>query len=76
MYLPHHLTGCALFLGGLLSAYALTGDELYKQKAEDLGDRIFPIFNTPMPLSFIDLATGQAYPDMDNGGHTSLAEAT
>ena len=32
-------------LGGLLSTYALTGDELFKTKAVDLGDRLMYGFN-------------------------------
>lgn len=34
-------------LGGLLSTYALTGDELYKRKAVDLGDRLMHAFDSP-----------------------------
>jgi len=51
---------CIRFLGGLLSAFALTGDVLYKDKALDLGRRLIPAFDTPtgLPMSTIDLATG------------------
>jgi hypothetical protein len=34
-------------LGGLLSAHALTGDALYKDKATDLGDRLMYAFGSP-----------------------------
>jgi hypothetical protein len=34
-------------LGGLLSAYEFSGDRAFLDKAKDLGDRLFPIFNTP-----------------------------
>ncbi|KAH9823343.1 family 47 glycoside hydrolase [Melampsora americana] len=66
-------------LGGLLSAYHLTGkDELYLDKAIDLGTRLLPIFDTPtgIPYSFINLKTGKAKADQDNNGFSSLAEAT
>lgn len=66
-------------LGGLLSAYHLTGkDQLYLDKAIDLGTRLLPIFDTPtgIPYSFINLKTGKAKADQDNSGFSSLAEAT
>ncbi|EGG12305.1 family 47 glycoside hydrolase, partial [Melampsora larici-populina 98AG31] len=66
-------------LGGLLSAYHLTDhDQLYLDKAIDLGTRLLPIFDTPtgIPYSFINLKTGQAKADRDNNGFSSLAEAT
>ncbi|MBW0525614.1 hypothetical protein O181_065329 [Austropuccinia psidii MF-1] len=66
-------------LGGLLSAYHLSGfDQLYLEKALDLGQRLLPIFNSPtgIPYSFINLKTGKAKADMDNNGFSSLAEAT
>lgn len=74
-------------LGGLLSAYYLTSthtnsvyhddSNLFLEKALDLSDRLLPLFDTPsgIPYSFIDLATRKAYPDADNGGMSSLAEA-
>ena len=34
------------FLGGLLSAYALTKDTLYRDKAQDLANRLMPAFDT------------------------------
>ncbi|KAJ7250853.1 glycoside hydrolase [Mycena haematopus] len=46
-------------LGGLLSAYHLSGnDSLYLEKAIDLADRIIPVFNTPsgLPLTNVNLA--------------------
>jgi mannosyl-oligosaccharide alpha-1,2-mannosidase len=45
-------------LGGLLSAYHLSGnDSLYLEKAIELADRIIPAFNTPsgLPLTNINL---------------------
>ncbi|KAA1103445.1 mannosyl-oligosaccharide alpha-1,2-mannosidase [Puccinia graminis f. sp. tritici] len=66
-------------LGGLLSVYHLSGnDTIYLEKAIDLGTRLLPIFDSPtgIPYSFINLKTGKATPDRDNGGYSSLAEAT
>jgi mannosidase alpha-like ER degradation enhancer 2 len=47
-------------LGGLLSAYQLTGDAHLLQLASDLGRRLAPAFasKTGMPYSFINLRTG------------------
>jgi len=46
------------FLGGLLSAHALTKDELFYSKALELGKRILPAFDTPdgIPNTRINLA--------------------
>lgn len=50
-------------LGGLLSAYHLTGDNIFKEKATDLGNRMLPCFNSPskVPYSDINLLTGRAH---------------
>lgn len=64
-------------LGGLLSAYHLSKDEIFLQKAVDLAERLLPIFNTQsgIPLSFINLKERQALADSDNQGFSSTAEA-
>jgi hypothetical protein len=51
---------CIRYLGGLLSAYALTGDDMYKAKAVELGDRLLPAFNTNtgIPWSSLNLRSG------------------
>ena len=51
---------CIRYLGGLLSAYALTGDEMYKAKAVEIGDRLLPAFNTNtgIPWSSLNLRSG------------------
>ena len=48
------------FMGGLLAAYALTGDELYKTKAYELGKKLLPAFDSPsgIPYGRINLLTG------------------
>ncbi|HSP33166.1 MAG TPA: glycoside hydrolase family 47 protein [Thermoanaerobaculia bacterium] len=48
-------------LGGLLSAYELTGDERLLRLADDLGTRLLPVFNSPtgMPYRYVNLRTGK-----------------
>lgn len=48
-------------LGGLLSAYQMTGDERLLRLADDLGTRLLPVFNSPtgMPYRFVNLRTGK-----------------
>ncbi|KAG1848535.1 glycoside hydrolase family 47 protein [Suillus subalutaceus] len=66
-------------LGGLLSAYHLSGeDPVFLEKAEELGSRILPAFETEsgLPLSLINLALREGVPDKDNSGFISTAEAS
>src|SRR5262249_31796127 len=48
-------------LGGLLSAYQMTGDKRLLALAEDLGTRLLPAFNSPtgMPFMYVNLRTGK-----------------
>ena len=48
-------------LGGLLSGYQLTGDRRLLNLAEDLGNRLLPVFNSPtgLPYVYVNLHTGQ-----------------
>ena len=48
-------------LGGLLSAYQLTGDRRLLELAEDLGTRLLPVFDSPtgIPYRFVNLRTGK-----------------
>lgn len=50
------------YLGGLLSIYALTKDQMYLEKAKQIGDRLLPAFESPsgIPYSNINLKTGYA----------------
>lgn len=41
-------------LGGLLSAYHLSGDEMFLNKSLDLGNRLMPAFKTPSGIPFSD----------------------
>jgi mannosidase alpha-like ER degradation enhancer 2 len=59
-------------LGGLLSAYEMTGDKRLLKLAEDLGDRLLPVFNSPtgLPYRYVNLKTGAV-----RGNVTNPAEA-
>lgn len=48
------------FVGGLLTGYALTKDNVYLKKAEEIAEKLLPAFNTPtgIPYSIINPATG------------------
>jgi ER degradation enhancer, mannosidase alpha-like 2 len=58
-------------LGGLLSTYQMTGDKRLLSLAEDLGNRLLPVFQSPtgLPYMFINLKTGVV-----NGAETNPAE--
>lgn len=49
-------------LGGLLSAYQLTGDDRLLTLADDLGTRLLPAFDSPtgMPYVYVNLRSGKA----------------
>jgi mannosidase alpha-like ER degradation enhancer 2 len=55
-------------LGGLLSAYQLTGDGRLLRLAEDLGTRLLPAFKTPtgIPYRFVNLRTGKVRGEVTN----------
>src|SRR6184192_3162446 len=59
-------------LGGLLSSYQLTGDKRLLSLAEDLGNRLLPVFNSPtgLPYVYVNLRTGAV-----RGNVTNPAEA-
>jgi len=42
-------------LGGLLSGYQLSGDERLLHKAEDLGTRLLPVFDSPTGLPYVEI---------------------
>lgn len=42
-------------LGGLLSSYHLSGDEMFLQKAVELGNRLLPCFNSPSGIPYSDV---------------------
>lgn len=58
-------------LGGLLSSYQLTGDRRLLELAEDLGNRLVSVFESPtgLPYKFVNLKTGKV-----RGAETNPAE--
>ncbi|KAG5438683.1 hypothetical protein PCANB_002403 [Pneumocystis canis] len=63
-------------LGGLLSAYFLTKDNLYLIKATDLSNRLLNAFNSPsgIPYSSVNLHNGNTH-IYGGSGYASTAEA-
>uniref|UniRef100_A0A9J8A236 alpha-1,2-Mannosidase n=1 Tax=Cyprinus carpio carpio TaxID=630221 RepID=A0A9J8A236_CYPCA len=48
------------FIGGLLAAYYLSGQEVFKVKAVQLAEKLLPAFNTPtgIPWAMVNLKSG------------------
>lgn len=48
------------FVGGLLTMYALTGDAMYKERAQHVADKLLPAFQTPtgIPNALVNVRTG------------------
>ena len=59
-------------LGGLLTNYQLTGDKRLLLLAEDLGNRLLPVFDSPtgMPYRFVNLKTGKVRGAVSNPAET------
>ncbi|HSL55436.1 MAG TPA: glycoside hydrolase family 47 protein [Pyrinomonadaceae bacterium] len=59
-------------LGGLLTNYQLTGDKRFLNLAEDLGNRLLPVFNSPtgMPYRYVNLKTGKVSKPISNPAET------
>src|SRR6185369_17230794 len=59
-------------LGGLLTNYQLTGDKRILILAEDLGNRLLPVFNSPtaMPYRYVNLKTGKVSKPISNPAET------
>jgi ER degradation enhancer, mannosidase alpha-like 2 len=55
-------------LGGLLSSYQLTGDKRLLNLAEDLGNRLLPVFESPtgIPYRYVNLRTGKVHGEKTN----------
>ncbi|XP_035381885.1 mannosyl-oligosaccharide 1,2-alpha-mannosidase IA isoform X2 [Electrophorus electricus] len=65
------------YVGGLLSAYYLTGEEVFKQKVLELGEKLLPAFNTPtgIPRGVINLGSGTSWSwGWASAGSSILAE--
>uniref|UniRef100_A0A671MFW9 alpha-1,2-Mannosidase n=1 Tax=Sinocyclocheilus anshuiensis TaxID=1608454 RepID=A0A671MFW9_9TELE len=65
------------FVGGLLSAYYLSGKEVFRRKAVELGEKLLPAFKTPtgVPWALLNLKSGigRNWP-WASGGSSILAE--
>lgn len=59
-------------LGGLLSSYQLTGDKRLLNLAEDLGNRLLPVFESPtgLPYRYVNLKTGKVRGEVSNPAET------
>ncbi|XP_020795972.1 mannosyl-oligosaccharide 1,2-alpha-mannosidase IA [Boleophthalmus pectinirostris] len=65
------------YVGGLLSAYYLTGEEIFKSKVLELGEKLLPAFNTPtgIPRGVINLGSGTSWSwGWASAGSSILAE--
>ncbi|KAI4329443.1 hypothetical protein L6164_021707 [Bauhinia variegata] len=64
-------------VGGLLSAYDLSGDKLFLNKAREIADRLLPAWDTPtgIPYNIINLAHGRAHNPSWTGGESILADS-
>ena len=61
-------------LGGLLSAYQLTGDARLLRLADDLGTRLLPAFDSPtgLPFVYVNLRTGHTRGTQSNPAEAAL----
>jgi len=65
------------YVGGLLSAFALTGDNLFRDKAAHVADKLLPAFKSPtgIPFALINMRTGSAKNyGWASGGSSILSE--
>jgi len=65
------------YVGGLLSIYALTGDDLYREKALHVAQKLTPAFKTPtgIPYALVNMRTGTAKNyGWASGGSSILSE--
>ena len=48
------------YVGGLLTLYSFTGDNIFKEKAIHIVDKLLPAFRTPtgIPYALINMRTG------------------
>ena len=59
-------------LGGLLTGYEMTGDKRLLTLADDLGNRLLPVFESPtgLPYRYINLKTGKIRGNVSNPAET------
>ena len=50
-------------IGGFLTAHAMTGDQLFVDKAQDMADRLLPAFDSPsgIPYGYLNILTGVSW---------------
>ncbi|CAO3653287.1 unnamed protein product [Cunninghamella echinulata] len=62
------------YVGGLISAYELSQEKIFRDKCVELVDLLLPAFDTPtsIPYQYINLKTGQV---IRGSGITNIAEA-
>ncbi|HEX6189216.1 MAG TPA: glycoside hydrolase family 47 protein [Pyrinomonadaceae bacterium] len=59
-------------LGGLLTGYEMTGDKRLLTLADDLGNRLLPVFESPtgLPYRYVNLRTGKIRGNVSNPAET------
>ncbi|KAL5699617.1 mannosyl-oligosaccharide 1,2-alpha-mannosidase [Ranunculus cassubicifolius] len=64
-------------VGGLLSAYDLSGEKVFLAKAVDIADRLLPAWDTPsgIPYNTINLQNGNPHNPGWTGGESILADS-
>lgn len=65
------------FVGGLLACYALTGDVIFRDKAQEIADKLLPAFQTPtgIPNALVNFRTGSSKNyGWASGGSSILSE--
>ncbi|XP_023758959.1 mannosyl-oligosaccharide 1,2-alpha-mannosidase MNS1 isoform X1 [Lactuca sativa] len=64
-------------VGGLLSAYDLSGEHVFLEKAKDIADRLLPAWDTPsgIPYNIINLVNGNPHNPGWTGGDSILADS-
>ncbi|KAJ1935905.1 hypothetical protein FBU59_005233, partial [Linderina macrospora] len=64
------------YVGGFLSAYELSGDKIFLEKAVELTDILLPAFNTPLglPWQMINVTSGVGSSENVGRTSTNLAE--
>ncbi|KAI8141005.1 glycoside hydrolase [Fennellomyces sp. T-0311] len=64
------------YVGGLLSAYELSDDDMFVQKTVQLVDRLLPAFDTPtgIPYQYVNFSSGKAVKSGFPEGASCLAE--
>jgi mannosidase alpha-like ER degradation enhancer 2 len=62
-------------LGGLLASYQIDGDRRFLRLAEDLGNRLLPVYgsSTGMPYRYVNLRTGKIRDSLNNPAEIGTA---